>query len=181
MAAQRALETKCEFLAFLDWDVLCPPRWLDTLVTHLKSNLEVDVVSGVYCTKTVPAHPLIYKGNYRHGEFLDWTPGDLLRKGIVGCGMGCAVIRCSVFKRIKHTKSKPWFKTIKEIDKKENAAKHWTEDLYFLDRLCKEVGPNRIMIDTGILCAHIDNENGVQYVLPEGSLPGKRLKEMLKR
>jgi hypothetical protein len=178
MAAQAAKDAKAELLCFIDWDVLMPPRALHTLVYHAANNPDVDVFSAVYCVKMDPPAPLIYK-RYGGGVFWDWTPGDILCEGIVGCGMGMAVIRMSVFDKLEHTNDKPWFRTTQTIDADTNTQQYSTEDTWFLHRVCEEIGPNRILIDTGILCAHIDNHTGSQYVLPENSIPGKRLKKLL--
>ena len=177
MAAKRCLETKCDFLFFLDWDVLIPPATLHTLMTHAANYPDHDIFSGLYCCKMNPPHPLIYKAFNGKGVHWAWTKGDLITKGIYGVPMGCALIRTSVFKRLKHTDRNPWFKTTVRLDKKSNTVERGTEDLWFTKRVCEEIGKDRIVVDTDLLCEHIDNNTGLRYKLPENSLPWRRLKE----
>lgn len=171
LVCQRAIELGLRYLFFLDWDVLPPPAAVHRLVMRAENAPEVDVFAGVYCVKMEPACPLIYKA-WGDGVYWDWTPGDVL--DVVGCGMGCTVIRLDCLKRLENTEANPWFKT--ERVTQDGTAFHMTEDLWFCRRLTEEAG-GKIRVDTGILCAHIDPATGKQYVLPEDSIPGRRLKE----
>ncbi len=179
-AVAHARELGCEFLFFLDYDVLVPQKALHRLVVDAQNNPDIDVFSGVYCVKMEPPVPLIYKDRFGNGAFWDWTPGDFLVDGIVGCGMGCTLIRLSLFDRLGNSEDIPWFKTVHDVHPETETNVFVTEDLWFCRRAVEEAGA-KIAIDTGILCAHIDPATGVQYVLPENSLPGKRLREFVAR
>ena len=84
-----AKEHGCEWLFFLDYDVILAPNTLKQLEYRTKTHPGFDVYAGVYCIKERPAQPLIYKG-WGDGFFLDWTIGDVLTEGIVASGLGCA-------------------------------------------------------------------------------------------
>lgn len=175
-AVRAALRNGLEYLFFLDWDVLLPPRALHRLMQKMQNNPELDVLAGVYFVKMDPPAPLIYRG-WGCGPFWDWTPGDLLVDGITGCGMGCTLIRTSLFTRLSHSEEVPWFKTRRELEHREDGdnAVYVTEDLWFCKRAVEEARA-KIGIDTGIVCAHIDPATGIEYIMPEDSLPARRLK-----
>lgn len=157
-AAECAVECNTQYIFFHDYDVLLPEDTLHRLVYHLGNHPECDVASGVYCCKMNPPIPLIYKGINKE-TYWDWTPGDILIDNVTGCPMGCALIRTSVFHKL--SKDKPWFKTI---------PNECSEDIWFLNRMQDEIG-SKILIDTSLLCPHIQNRTRVQYNLPEDSLP----------
>jgi hypothetical protein len=55
-----------------------------------------------------------------------------------------------------------------------------TDDLWFCKRAMEEAD-SKILVDTGILCGHIDNETGVVYTLPDDCLPMKRYNAKLEK
>jgi len=164
--AQAALDQKCDFIFFLDWDVIPHPQMLHQLVMRALNAPDYDVFSGVYCCRhrDYPA-PLVYVGPDFHVSY-DWTVGDVLtsrENEVTGFGMGCCLIRCSLLQRIEA----PWFQTRIQV---EGGGE--TEDLYFL-KLAAAAGAG-LMIDTSLLCWHIDPDTGVASNLPYDSLPIKR-------
>ena len=166
-AAQFCVDNNHDALFFLDYDVVIPPQALHILAQHFNNYPDVDVFSGVYCCKSKYPTPLIWK-KQGSGVFWDWTPGDVLIDGVTCCGMGCTLIRTALFAKVE----KPWFKTIRESNGVEETAK--TEDAYFLEKAAA-----KILIDTSILCGHIDNATGLMYTLPTESLPGRRLRAQM--
>ena len=173
-ACQYALDNNFEFVFFLDDDVIVPTGALQQLANKILNYPEVDVMSGVYCSKCDYATPLIYKDDVSHAHW-QWTIGEMLIDGIKGFGMGCTLIRTSLLQRMAHSKDNPWFKTTEKVevidDKVINTNE--TEDFYFLTRARKECN-SKLAVDTSILCNHIDKKTGLIYKLPEDSLPFRR-------
>ena len=162
-AAEKVLEDKHDFLFFLDWDVLAHPQTMDQLFQRALNNPDIDVFSGVYCCRNrdYPA-PLLYTGDNFQLTW-DWTVGDVLtteEHELTGFGMGCCLIRSSIFKRLKG----PWFQTTPGAE---------TEDLYFLRRARKEVGA-QFLADCGLLAWHQAPESGLCSGLPYDCAPVKR-------
>jgi hypothetical protein len=179
LAAQHCLDspTPIEYLFFLDYDVLPPPQALTHLVYQAKNHPECDIFFGPYCVKSDPPEPLIYSG-YGNGAYWDWTLGDVLIDEIKGVGMGCTLVRTSLFARLPHSDEQPRFKTVNEqcLGPDGTLKRTGTEDLWFCQRIVEELGA-RILVDTGIQCGHINNETGMIYGLPADSLPARRAKE----
>jgi hypothetical protein len=170
---REALEKRIKYLFFLDWDVLVPPMTLVRLVYLADNNPEYDIISGIYCLKQDPAEVLLWR-KWGEGMDWDWTWGDKITDAI-GVGAGCLLLRMSLFENLDGD-SKPWFKT--NIEHNENTdgtfTRHeMTDDLWFCKRAMEEAD-SKILVDTGILCGHIDNETGVVYTLPDDCLPMKR-------
>lgn len=165
-----ALKRNYKYLFFLDDDVLVPGSILRKLVYHADNNLEFYVFSGVYTLKRHPAEPLLWHNGYGNGITWDWKVGDIL-KDITGIGMGCALIRLSLFEKL----SEPWFQWIHDIIPNEIGGElnhNVGEDLYFCKKLVEETG-TKIFVDTNMLCAHIDNSTGEIFKLPKDSYPFK--------
>lgn len=168
--AEQAIQQKCEYLFFVDEDVTIPAHGLRQLLFHMEHHPEIDVVGGIYCHKAQPSAPMVFRGNGR-GPYWDWKIGELFE--ISGIGMGCTLIRTSVFAKLE----KPYFKTIDDADPfldGVNKAEQWTEDLYFCDKVIKAGG--KIFADGAILCDHWDTSVFPPRParLPEGSLPTRK-------
>jgi hypothetical protein len=153
-----------EFMLWIDNDVCVPEDAVLKLVYRARCFPQYDIFSGVYCTKVGPgrpSEPLIYK-EHGTGACWDWTLGDLIFDA-TRVGMGLALVRMSLYKRLPHSRTRPWYKT----------TEHCTEDIWFCDRARREVGA-KILVDTSVLAPHIDNRTGVQYGLPADSPPIQR-------
>jgi len=179
-AVQVARENGLKYLFFIDWDTLIPPDSLLRLSYFLDNNPDYDVAAGMYCMKSIPPFPLIWK-EWNAGVFFDFTLGDVIKEGLVGIPMGCTLLRLSLFDKIPHTADNPWFQT---VDKPVFCGGKWgrmmmTEDLWFTKRYTDEVDKEhkKIMVDTGLWCEHIDHATGKRYTLGEDSLPMKRFRE----
>ena len=171
-AVNQARRARVKYLFFLDWDVIPPQDVLNYLVYHLENNPEVDVASGMYCGKWLPPYPMFWK-DWSGGVCFDWAVTEVQEK-VVGIPMGCALIRMTVFDRLSHDEEKPWFKTTNEST--PTHVKRETEDMWFLHRAQEECQA-KILIDTTILCGHIDPKTGLVYTLPRDSLPVRRFEE----
>lgn len=176
-AVQAARQNNLKYLFFVDWDVLMPADALIRLAYYLDNNPDVGVVSGVYCMKSTPPFPLIWK-EWNDGVFFDWVPGEML-ENVVGVPMGCALLRLSLFDNLPYTEEKPWFKTVNDTVKVGDGWQQqcMTEDLYFTKRYTDEC-QGKISVDTAILCQHIDHATGRRYCLGEDTLPMKRFRAL---
>lgn len=178
--ALEARKHNCRYLFFLGDDTVPPPHVLRRFVFMMENKPEIKVIGGIYCTKSDPAFPLVFRGNGL-GTYWDWKAGELF--WVTGLGMDCTMIRMSVFDEI----AEPWFLTIKadgSIDN-VNAVEAWTEDLYFCKKItdkydcpldCTENHEHKhsIYADGSILCDHWDVQNMKKYSLPMNSKPATR-------
>jgi len=179
-AVQIARDNNLKYLFFIDWDTLIPPDALLKLSYFLDNNPDYDIAAGMYCMKSLPTFPLIWR-DWNQGVDFDWTLGDVLKERIVGVPMGCTLLRLSLFDKLVHTPENPWFQT---VDKPVFCGGQWgrmmmTEDLWFTRRYTEEVDREhkKIMVDTSIWCEHICHTTGRRYTLAEDSLPMRRLRE----
>lgn len=141
----------CEYIFFVDYDVAVPANALVKLL-----SLKADVAAGVYHLKQVPSYPLIYVQGWQQA-FEDYEYGDCIKAD--GAGMGCTLIKMSVFDKIEP----PYFKTVPGyVDANPNALMpHMTEDLYFCQKV-RNAGID-IIVDTSIQCGHVDWRSGIIY------------------
>jgi len=167
--AQQAVEKKCKYLFFIDEDVTPPAHALRQLIMHLEHFPDFAVAGGIYCHKSPPSMPMVFRGNGA-GPFWDWKIGEVFECS--GLGMGCTMIRVDCFKDL----TPPYFKTIDSVDAFMDGiaqGEMWTEDLYFCDKLAK-TGKWKIMADGGILPDHWDAKTGTPYNLPPTAKPFHR-------
>ena len=163
--AEYAVSIKAKYLFFLGDDVVCPAHTLKQLIFRLEQDETIGVVGGVYCAKTEPSDPLVYRGN-GHGSYWDWKIGEFFE--VTGLGLDVNLIRVAIFENLP----KPWFKTV-DTDRfldGINDGEMWTEDLYFYKKVL-EAGRYRIFCDASVLCEHHDVYGGKVYRLPPNSLP----------
>lgn len=148
-------------LWFVDSDVLPPyPYALMRLLQRDK-----DVISGVYCRKTIPARWLNSESSNGVNSFAEEMspPEDPLNfypqykdkvKPCLNMGAGCLLIKREVFHRV----SKPWF-YIKYL---AGTNEHHGEDITFFESCAKTgIVPH---MDTSVICKHC--EGHLEYPLP---------------
>jgi predicted SAM-dependent methyltransferase len=131
MIAESAVREKSRYLFFLGTDVTVPPYTIRQLVFHLEHFPKYAVAGAIYCHKSPPQEPLVYRGN-GIGPYWDWKVGEVF--DVSGIGMDATLIRTSVFEQMP----KPWFKTVDTIEpyyEGQNRAEFWTEDLFFCHKL----------------------------------------------
>lgn len=87
-----AVNSGCDYLFFVDDDMILPPDTLDRLLEHNK-----DIVGGVYMTKYEEQRPVV--------EFFNEKPTEMPFK-VKAIGTGCLLIKTDVFKKLPQ----PWFK-----------------------------------------------------------------------
>jgi hypothetical protein len=162
-----------EYICFLDYDTI--PYWdaLTKLWYRASCFPEMDIVAGVYCSKSSPPEPLIYT-EFGIGPYWDWALGDLLFN-IKALHSGMTLVKLSLFDRLPYSSDNPWYKTTCEFKISGDCfTKHrGTEDLYFCRRAVEEANA-KILVDTSVLCGHIDHSTGMIYGLPDDSPPIQR-------
>jgi predicted SAM-dependent methyltransferase len=166
--SQAAVDKNCKYLFFIDEDVTPPAHAIRQLIYHLEHFPKVAVCGGIYCHKSTPQMPMVFRGNGA-GPFWDWKVGEVFECS--GLGMGCALIRVEALKSIE----KPWFKTIDSVKAYLDGipcGELWTEDLYFCDKITKAGW--QVVADGGILPDHWDAKSGTAYNLPPHAKPLRR-------
>jgi len=166
--AQSAVDKKAKFLFFIDEDVTPPAHTIRQFIYHMEHFPKVGVCGGIYCHKSYPQMPMVFRGNGA-GPYWDWKVGEVFECS--GIGMGCTMIRVDILKDIP----KPWFKTVDSVEgylDGKNLGEIWTEDLYFLKKV-EEAGW-QIIADGGILPNHWDAKSGTPYNLPPHAKPLRR-------
>lgn len=170
-----ALKENHRFVYFMGDDTIPPHNILKQLIYRAEQNKDHGVITGVYCAKSDPPAPLLFRGN-GVGSYWDWKVGEYFE--ITGCGMDAVLIRTDVFRELIPHVAKDaqgnyeFFKTI-EADKFEdgiNAAELWTEDLFFLKKVTDHTS-FKIFCDGSMLCDHVDIHQNKVYRLPPDSKP----------
>lgn len=141
--AKEALEYNFDYLMFVDSDVILPD---DAMVNMLQGD--ADIVLGIYPRKnTTTGQTEIFLPGVK--DFTDRNNLNLAdipnqdRIAIKGGGLGCALIKCSLFNKLEY----PYFKYV-EYD---NGAT-LSEDNYFCWK-SGQIGA-KIECDTRVRCQH---------------------------
>lgn len=167
---EQAKNEKAQYLFFVDEDVTIPSHAVRQLLFHMEHNPDIGVIGGIVCHKAKPNAPMVFRGNGR-GPYWDWKVGELFE--ITGIGMGCTLIRMSVFDEIE----KPYFNTVDSTDlflEGINKAEQWTEDLSFCDQITKKT-KWKIYADGSILCDHWNPITRQKFSLEPNSNPLRKL------
>lgn len=158
--AQEALDEGVDYVLMVDNDVVLPE---DVIINHLDDPK--DVCLGYYAHRD---NDNIYRGRtsvcklyqpngqkyFNYPLESEYTAAELIEKKengeykfqIHGGGMGCAMIRTDVFRRIRY----PWYDWVNYSDDNRGML---SEDLYF----CEECRHQNIPIytDTRVGCGHM--------------------------
>lgn len=155
MSVRGAIERDCEYVYFVDYDVLVPRDALTRLIARA-----APMVGGLYFTKAEPPWPLVLVDGH---STMDWTPGDLVKADATG--MGCMLLRVDLLKKL----DPPWFDTGASST---GDGREWhTEDTYFFGRVKEELGLSPY-VDTAVSCIHKNLLTGKRFYLgPETGLP----------
>lgn len=153
--AQMALDMNADYVLMVDNDVVMPK---DTLVMMLEEPKDVclgpyahrkgDTYKGQTCICRLYDSMGVPYFNFPAESLYTWN--DLRTEAfhkieIHGGGMGCALIKTDVFRRLKY----PWYLWVNYADKHGRLS----EDLYFC-AACKKAGIP-IYTDTRIKCEHM--------------------------
>lgn len=148
-AAQIALQQECDYLMFLDDDVLVPSDTYQRL-----KDWDVDVVTPVVYIRGFPFKPMFFRGlKTPEGQLgldlfpTDWRESykkDISEKGLLkvhAVGFSCCLIKVSLLKKIQPA----WFVT---------GTGH-TEDVYFCMKALNTLGDVSIGVDTTLNAGHM--------------------------
>lgn len=172
--AEQAIGDGSRFMQCLDDDVTVPPNILRQLLYQF-GNVGDDVaaIGGIYCTKTSPAMPLVFK-HIGDGPFYKWRLGEIIECEIVPTGM--LMVDLDKLKKMP----KPWFKDIETVEegkeygllpKDSNSTQFSINDDGFLCNRIREAG-YKVLAHGGCLGMHWD-EKGTAFILPDDSYPMK--------
>lgn len=167
--AEKAVEMNAKYLFFIDEDVTPPGHALRQLIYMADHHPEGAVFGGIYCHKSPPAMPMIFKNGLGAGPYWDWKVGEFFE--VDGISMGCTLIRVDALASIP----KPWFKTVDDASAYWDGipkAEMWTEDLWFCDRAVKAGW--KVYADGAVLCEHWSIETMTPTVLPPDCAPRRR-------
>lgn len=136
-----AKKDNCDYLFFIDSDVIIEDGYLERLLSHDK-----DVITCVYNQKIFPYYPLP-RERVANDIYMPIEPDGQDTIEIDGNGMGCTLIKMDIFDKIPY----PWF----EFKYVNIGTKHLqtSEDLYFCQKL-QNIGI-KIYCDPTIKCKHI--------------------------
>jgi len=149
----KALETNCNYLLFVDDDMVFPPDTLDHLMAHKKEVVGVDSKSRklpLHTTVVMPIEAYDLDGEIKEPEM----PKELFKARFVGTGV--MLIDLSIIEKL----DKPWF----DVETFEFGMIKKGEDAYFCDKV-QAVGLD-VWCDPTIPIGHIgDYVYGEDYNL----------------
>lgn len=122
---EEARRNNCTHICFIDDDMAFKPDTLDLLLKH-----DVDVVSGLYFSRSFPHQPLIFDSFDEEGHAFFHYLDDSKSSGLIpiaAAGLGFCLIKLSVFDKL----IKPYFR-LGELDPEQ-----WCDDIGFFFRLNK--------------------------------------------
>jgi SAM-dependent methyltransferase len=161
---REALRVGADYLFMLGDDVLPPPNTILTLLSQMGRELPdhegrvapVQLVSGVYWSKSYPPEPYIWRGRFK-GSYRDWKAGELLGADFAGCD--CLLIDTALLRRMPE----PWFSTDYAFGLDQPSSPIATEDYYFFAK-AKAAGAT-LFVDTAVQCLHEDRATGTLFGL----------------
>jgi GT2 family glycosyltransferase len=169
-AAQKALENNCDYLLFIDDDLIIPRNALQVLFEEARRE-NYKIIGGEYCYKMNPyKSACLTSVHIGGGKFKPANPvfkGELIPElksqgEVIDCNIvlatGCMLIDMSVFKEMSH----PWF-DFQYIYDVENQTKRTciSEDSSFT-RKCIDMGITP-KLHTGVRCLHVDMRRRIVY------------------
>lgn len=132
----------CTHILFIDDDVLVPPDTLIRLLSH-----DVDMVTGLYVMRSFPHQPIIFDkvNDKKQVLWLQLKPGLQGLIKIVSGGLGCCLIKMSVFEKLKE----PYIR-LGEVE-----LDHWCDDIGFFHRTAEQ--GIEFYCDLDVQCGHINS------------------------
>lgn len=145
--AKTALEQNCDYVMFVDDDVLIDP--LNTFASLLNAceHHGADIVMAQTYIRGYPFEPMFFKHeNERLKPFRDYKKFVSKKTGLLkvdAVGFSCVMIKCSLIKKV----TTPYFIT----------GPKGTEDIYFCMKAKQELGAEnvKVMVDTKVPTGHL--------------------------
>ena len=150
--ADAAIDGGYDFVLMVDSDMTLPRNALTDLMSH-----DVDVASGWYLRRSVDTmqtnafrlHDDGGRAYYGYPHKSAYSADELRGMDgpvrVHGTGMGCCLIRTTVFRRLPY----PWFDWVNYADRHGMLS----EDLYFCSALAKAGIP--LYVDPRVACGHM--------------------------
>lgn len=162
---KEAIHIKAKYVFFIDEDVIVPGHGLRQLWFTMEHHPEAIAAGGIYCHKSWPYAPMIFRGN-GSGSYWDWKLGETFE--VTGIAMGCTLVRVEPLAKM----AEPWFFNKEDYSSFLDgiyAGERWSEDLYF----CKKAVDAgwTILADANVICDHWDLEKNRPIGLPRNSHP----------
>jgi len=135
-SAKVALELECDYLMFIDDDVIVPIGCIEQMIDR-----DVDIVAGWTIIRGYPFENMFFKMDEKKNlsnYIVERGPGIV---DVDAVGFSCALIKTSLIKKIRP----PYFVT----------GPYNTEDIYFCVKARDTVPDCSIIVDCGIETAHI--------------------------
>ena len=181
---KQLIDLKYEWLLLLEDDTIPPPDAFVRFNDYMRTK-KVPVVSGLYYTRSNPPEPLIFRGRGT-SYYGNWKAGD--KVWCDGVPTGMLLIHNSILKSMWDESPEYMAGDTKTRRVFETPERHWfneetgefstvggTSDLEWCTRVITEKHFEKagwrdyqrkkypFLVDTSILCKHIDRETGVQY------------------
>ena len=142
--AKLAMEYECDYLMFIDDDVLVP---LDNKITVYEKLIahNKEVIAGVTLVRSYPFRPMIFDWESKDSRFhfMDYEE-HINDEGLVECdavGFSCVLIKVSLLKKL----NPPFFIT----------GPNHTEDIYFCHKVRRKYPDFKFYVDPTIRTSHI--------------------------
>ena len=140
-AAQQAMNLQCDYLMFIDDDVLVPPDTLEKLLF-----VDKDIVAGHVVIRGNPFNNMFFKfreGEQSHLDYYNDYPKDVDFFPVDAVGFSCTLIKVSLFKKLYP----PFFVT----------GRLNTEDIYFCMKAKDTFPETSIYVHSKVECSHMLN------------------------
>jgi len=170
------------YILYWDDDTIPPPLGLYTLFNYMEQHPEVGLLSGVYCTRSMPVEPVVYR---EMGDGADWSISvgpTAMPQEVWGLGAGFMLVRAQAIKDAeKIVPDEPVWADCKvnllpgEADPLYVRNALWGHDIRFCD-LIRRAGW-KVMADGRVECGHYDVIAERVLYLPPDSLPKRRGKQ----
>ncbi len=166
MAAKIALEKECDYLLFIDDDVLIPAYTLPVLI-----SANADITAALVIIRGYPFHVMAFKHEDKELPFFDELPTVIINDrevlkdpvtqedGLAAVGFSCCLIRTALLRKMRT----PYFIT----------GPRNTEDVYFCLRARDTINTLRLNDDsipplsinlvTSIQCGHFLHPEPIEY------------------
>jgi FkbM family methyltransferase len=134
-----------DYVFCVDSDITFPPDTLAKLLNQARYN-SIDIISGVYRTKTKQFGVELYDENYQQLDF-----GIIQGRGTVpigACGFGCVLVSSEILERVGY----PQFDYHRALNHNDTLS----EDVDFCMKAWAKGAA--VFCDTTVLCGHIGNK-----------------------
>lgn len=139
---QNALEKQCDYIFFVDADMVFPSDILEKLLKH-----NLDIVNALAFRRIKPHYPCIFKWNPTENSYVTVSYSTGLLE-VDATGMPTILIKTEVFKKMKEVwPNQPWYYYRDNL---------FSSDITFCEN-ARKLG-YKIMIDTDIKTGHIGEE-----------------------